>query len=140
MAKTTTKKKKATKTIKATVKTIDQLTFARIIAQKYELPINTVLNIILEEQKLTMKYVDDGYKVIKKNYLTMEPRSYESKTWVSPLDHKTYEMADRKRVIVRVGEGFKNYLNGKKNPEDKLCRFVISPEREKNLQDLIEIS
>ena len=81
-----------------------------------------------------------GYKVIKKNYLTMEPRSYESKTWVSPLDHKTYEMADRKRVIVRVGEGFKNYLNGKKNPEDKLCRFVVSPEREKNLQDLIEIS
>ena len=53
---------------------------------------------------------------------------------------KTYEMADRKRVIVRVGEGFKNYLNGKKNPEDKLCRFVVSPEREKNLQDLIEIS
>ena len=68
MAKTTTKKKK---TIKAPVKTIDQLTFARIIAQKYELPINTVLNIILEEQKLTMKYVDDGYKVIKKNYLTI---------------------------------------------------------------------
>ena len=127
MAKTTTKKKK---TIKAPVKTIDQLTFARIIAQKYELPINTVLNIILEEQKLTMKYVDDGYKVIKKNYLTMEPRSYESKTWVSPLDHKTYEMADRKRFsfvnsIVRNVEQRK-ILTKELNYQDKIDAFLTN--------------
>lgn len=141
MAKTTTKqKKKETKTVKNPVKTIDQLTFARIIAQKYELTINTVLDIILEEQKLTMKYVDDGYKVIKKNYLTLEPRTYESKTWISPLDKKTYEFAERKRVIIRVGDGFKNYLNKNKKQDDKLCRFVATTEREENLKDLLEIT
>ena len=78
----------------------------------------------LEEQKLTMQFVNEGYKVIKKNYLTLEKRSYAGKQWVSPLDHKTYDMGDRKRVIVRVGDGFKNYINDEHKDGDRLCRFM----------------
>ena len=75
MAKNATNKKESKKTTtgikKIPVKTVDQMTFARLIAQKFELTINTVLDIILEEQKLTMRFVNDGYKVIKKNYKTV---------------------------------------------------------------------
>ena len=145
MAKTTTKKeskeKKAAAIKRMPVKTVDQMTFARLIAQKYELTINTVLDIILEEQKLTMRFVNDGYKVIKKNYLTIESKSYEGKkAWVSPLDKKTYEVPDRKRVLIRVGEGFKSYINGTQKKDDKLCRFVATKEDEKELGKFVEIS
>ena len=143
MAKATNKKS-STKTKTATkrplVRTVDQLTFARLIAQKFELPINTVLEIILEEQKLTMRFVNDGYKVVKKNYLTLESRLFEGKAWVSPLDKKTYQTKDRKRVLIRVGEGFKSYINGEKKKDDKLCRFVATKEEEKNLGSFIEVS
>ena len=101
MAKTTTKKKK---TIKAPVKTIDQLTFARIIAQKYELPINTVLNIILEEQKLTMMYVSRGYKVIKKNYITIKPAVQHPRKFVCPINKKEYDKINN--YIKFTGDGF----------------------------------
>lgn len=145
MAKTTTKKKEETpkkvEMKRPSVKTIDQMTFARLIAQKFELPINTVLEIILEEQKLTMRYVNDGYKVIKKNYLTLECKLYEGKTWVSPLDKKTYEVPDRRRVLIRVGEGFTSYINDKKKKkDDKLCGFVATKEEEKDLGQYIEIT
>ena len=107
MKKTVTKAKKTTKGInRPMVKTVDQLTLARIIAQKHEIPIAEVLEIVVEEQKLTMQFVNDGYRVIKKNYLTMEAKQYESKTWVSPLDKKTYETGEHRRVLVRIGEVF----------------------------------
>ena len=70
MAKTTTKKKEETKIIR----TIDQLSLGRMIAQKYGLKITDVMSVIEEEQKLTMEYVRMGYKVIKKNYLTIESK------------------------------------------------------------------
>lgn len=106
------------------VKTVDQLTLARLIAQKFEMTITSVLDIILEEQKLSMEFVGNGYKVIKKNYLTLEAREYKGKEWKSPLDKKMYITKDRKRVLVRVGEGFKHYLNEDKKIDDRLCRFV----------------
>ena len=142
MAKTNTKKTTgAKKKQRKPVKTVDQLTFARMIAHKFELTVNAVLDVILEEQKLTMRYVNDGYKVIKKNYLTIESKEYAGKTWVSPLDKKTYEVSDRKRILIRVGEGFKNYINGnEKKKEDKLCRFVATQETEKELGKYVEVS
>ena len=120
--KKTTKKNGGNK--RPLVKTIDQMTMARLIAQKCELTSAHVMSIVLEEQKLTMQFVNEGYKVIKKNYLTLEKRSYAGKQWVSPLDHKTYDMGDRKRVIVRVGDGFKNYINDEHKDGDRLCRFM----------------
>lgn len=122
--------KKATKTATAkktvTVKTIDQMTFARLIAQRLNLKISDVLNVIEAEQKLTMEYVKMGYKVIKKNYLTIEGRHYEAKkNWVSPLNGLTYSIPAKTRILVRVGVGFKHYIENKQMP-DKLCRFVGS--------------
>ena len=60
-------------------RTIDQLSFARLIAQKLNLKLVDVMTVIEEEQKLTMEYVRLGYKVIKKNYLTIQSRSYQGK-------------------------------------------------------------
>ena len=103
--KNNTTKTKGTK--KTTMRTIDQLTFARMIAQRYSLKISEVLQIIEDEQKLTMEYVKLGYKVIKKNYLTIEGRKYPAKKgWTSPLNGKKYDLPAQTRVLVRVGAGF----------------------------------
>ena len=128
MAKSAIIKKVTDKTPKAKtpVRTIDQLSIARLIAQKYDMKLSDVISIIEEEQKLTMEYARMGYKVIKKNYLTIESKRYEGKeNWVSPLDGKKYNLEPKTRVLVRVGVGFKRYITDKQMP-DKLCRFVGS--------------
>lgn len=120
MKKETTQKTTEPKT----VKTIDQQSFARIIAQKLNVKISEVIKVIDEEQRLTIDYVRMGYKVIKKNYLTIESRKYEGKKdWISPLDGKHYPLPPTTRILIRAGEGFKNTVAAKKMPE-KLCRFV----------------
>ena len=82
--------------------------------------LSDVVSIIEEEQKLTMEYARMGYKVIKKNYLTIESKRYEGKeNWVSPLDGKKYNLEPKTRVLVRVGIGFKRYITDKQMP-DKL--------------------
>ena len=49
---------------KNTVKTIDQMTVARQIAEKFGFKLSDILAVIEEEQKLTMEYAKMGYKVI----------------------------------------------------------------------------
>ena len=129
MAKKTEKKNtKTTTEKKLAVKTIDQMTIARLIAGQLNLKLSDVISVIESEQKLTMEYVRMGYKVIKKNYLTIEGRFNEGKKgWVSPLNGKTYSIPAKTRVLVRVGVGFKHFVENKKMPE-KLCRFVASPD------------
>ena len=103
---------------------MDQLSIARQIALKFNYKLAEVISIIEEEQKLTMEYAKMGYKVIKKNYLTIEGRLVKAKkAWKSPLDGKVYDIPARNRILVRVGDGFKNYMENKKMPE-KICRFV----------------
>ena len=123
---------KTVKHIRRPVKTIDQMTLARMIAQKFETTISVVLDIILEEQKLSMAFVGNGYKVVKKNYLTLEAREYKGKEWCSPLDKKVYTMKDRKRVLVRIGAGFKHYLNDDTKNDDRLCRFIATKKGDGN--------
>ena len=52
------------------MKSIDQLTIAKEIAQELSQHAPLVSKVIEAEQKLTMKYVKEGYKIIKKNYVT----------------------------------------------------------------------
>ena len=123
-----TKNKKSNAKTKAPkrvpVKTIDQLTLNRLIAQKFEMTISSVSDIILEWQKLIMAMVKNNTKIILKNFVTFEAREYKGKEWKSPLDNKVYNMGDRKRVLVRIGEGFKHYLNDDQKTDDRLCRFI----------------
>lgn len=124
MKESTAKKTAAKKTAK---RTVDQLTLARQISQKFGLRLSDVTGIIETEQKLTMDYARMGYKVIKKNYLTIEGRRIEGrKNWRSPLTGKTYDLAPTVRILIRPGIGFKQYVSKKKMPE-KLCRFVSLP-------------
>ena len=117
-------KNQAKKIEEKMVRTIDQLSLGRMIAQKFGLKISDVMSVIEEEQKLTMEHVRMGYKVIKKNYLTIESKKFSGKKdWKCPLDGKTYSIEPKNRVLVRVGEGFKQFVGDKKMPE-KLCRFV----------------
>lgn len=121
---TKAKKEEQVKKVAPKIRTIDQLSIARIIAQKYDMKLSDVVSIIEEEQKLTMEYARMGYKVIKKNYLTIESKRFEGKKdWVCPLDGKKYTLEPKTRVLVRVGVGFKRYISDKQMP-DKLCRFV----------------
>lgn len=106
----------------------------RLISQRLNLKLTDVIGIIEEEQKLTMEYVKMGYKVIKKNYLTIEGRFFEGKkSWTSPLNGKTYSLPAKTRVLVRVGVGFKHFIENKKIPE-KLCRFVASTDSVPNTE------
>lgn len=126
MAKNTTSNTKGTKKTKDTQnqRTIDQMSFARMIAQKHSLKISEVLQVIEDEQKLTMEYVKLGYRVIKKNYLTIEGRKYPAKKgWTSPLNGLTYDLPAKTRVLVRVGAGFQQFIDDRRMPE-RLCRFV----------------
>lgn len=122
MTKTTTKKKEPA--VQETVRTIDQMSTARQIANKLGLRLTDVMSVIEEEQKMTMEYVKMGFKVVKKNYLTIEGKKVAGKKdWKSPLNGKVYTLEPSVRVVVRVGAGFKNFITDKKMPE-KLCRFV----------------
>ncbi len=124
MPKKTDKKPQRPAAKRLAVKTIDQMTFARLISQRLNLKLTDVISIIEEEQKLTMEYVKMGYKVIKKNYLTIEGRFFDGKkNWTSPLNGKTYTIPAKTRVLVRVGVGFKHFIENKQIPE-KMCRFV----------------
>ena len=126
MAKTA--KKETGKDIKAknTIRSIDQMTIAKQIAEKFGYKLSDVLAIVEQEQMLTMEYAKMGYKVVKKNYLTIEARKIEGKRgWKSPLTGKTYDLPAKMRILVRVGDGFKRYIDSQKMPE-RLCRFVDS--------------
>ena len=78
---TTTTPTQAGKTLKVEnhQKTIDQMSIARLIADKFGYKLYDIISVIEEEQKLTMEYAKMGYKVIKKNYLTIEGRKMEGK-------------------------------------------------------------
>ena len=124
MAKTTKKETGKSLKSKNLMKTIDQMSIARQISEKFGFKLSDIIAVIEEEQKLTMEYAKLGYKVIKKNYLTIEGRKFEGKkAWKSPLDGKIYDIPTKTRILVRVGDGFKRYIENKKMPE-KLCRFV----------------
>lgn len=132
----TQKTKARTKTpTRPLVKTVDQLTLNRLIAQKFEMTIASVSDIILEWQKLIMSMVKNDTKIILKNFITLESREYKGKAWTSPLDKKVYNMEDRKRVLVRIGEGFKRYLNDDQKADDRLCRFITENKDGKQLID-----
>ena len=107
------------------MKSIDQRSMAQMVSEKLGMPVGLVAEVIELEQKLTMVHIKKGYKVIKKNYLTLTPVPKDSFTMVSRLNGKTYTIPSRITVKLRLGQGFKTYVagNGQKMPE-KLCRFV----------------
>lgn len=121
-------KKRATKTSTPTIRSIDQISLARIIAQKFGLKISEVIAVVEEEQKLTMEYVRMGYRVVKKNYLTLESKPFAGKKgWICPLNGIKYDLSASARVYIRVGIGFKRFLSKDKVMPEKLCRFVSQP-------------
>jgi hypothetical protein len=108
-----------------TIKSVDQLTIAKVVATRLGMAPSQIIEVIEMEQKTTMSYVKRGYRVVKKNYLTITPKSKNSFTINSPLTNKTYMVPNRVNVRVKVGMGFKNYVSNKgaKMP-NRLCRFV----------------
>ena len=105
-------------------KSVDQKTISKEVAQRLGMNVSDVVAVIEQEQKQTMAYVKRGFKVVKKNYLTITSIELKGRKWISPLDGKEYVFPDRKRLYVRIGEGFKNYINGTKKMPEKICRFV----------------
>lgn len=110
-------------------KSVDQVTIARLVANKTGFTLTEVQEIIELEQKYTMDYIKRDYKVVKKNYLILSPTSVKGRILKNPLDGKEYQLPARRGVSVRVGNGFKSYIseNAKKMP-NKICRFVNGDE------------
>lgn len=119
-------RKKKNQTNKDVVKSISQLDIAKEISKEANLSIEQILKIVDMEQRKTMEYVNKGYKVIKKNYLTLTPISKKARTIHSALTNKDYEVKAKTIVKVTVGEGFKSFINVDRPMKDKLCRFVNS--------------
>ena len=105
-------------------KVVDQITIAKRINQEMpEFNLTDIQKIIQREQELTMFAVSKGYKVVKKNYLTIYPYNAKERTLVSPLNGEKYTIEARRMVGVKVGEGFKN-LVAKRDMPSKICRSV----------------
>ena len=105
-------------------KVVDQLTIARRIAQEMpQFNLADIQKIIQREQELTMYSISKGYKVIKKNYLTIYPLDVKCRKLVSPLNGECYDIPEHRSVGVKVGEGFKA-LVAKRDMPSKICRSV----------------
>lgn len=118
----------------AKAKSVDQMTIAKVVATRLGMAPTQVMEVIEMEQKTTMSYVKRGYRVVKKNYLTITPKTKKSLTLVSPLNNKTYLVPEKLGIKVTVGMGFKNYVSNKgaKMP-NRLCRFVKDVKIKENL-------
>ena len=103
---------------------IDQLSIAKIVATRLGLDLNTVIAVIDMEQKTTMTYIKRGFKVTKKNYLVMEPKLMKGYNFTSAINGEEYEIPNRVRISIRIGEGFKSYVNDNSKMANRLCRFV----------------
>lgn len=105
-------------------KVVDQITIARRINEEMpEFNLSDIQKIIQREQELTMYAVNKGYKVVKKNYLTIYPYNAKERTLVSPLNGEKYTIEARRMVGVKVGEGFKTLVGNREMPS-KICRSV----------------
>ena len=123
------------------IKSVDQLTVAKLVATRLGLNLAQVIAVIEYEQKTTMSYVRKGYKVVKKNYLTLTPFKRKAYNIKSPLDGKQYSLPEQLIVKVKLGSGFKNYVAEKNNKmPDKICRYVKkdNPESEQIEQQILK--
>lgn len=127
--KTTAKSKKAQSTKKTvaikqlpTRKPTESLKIDKVVNQKIlaeeitdqlkgKLSLADVVRVLTMEQAVTIEYLKKGYRVCKRDFLTLEPRYQEGqKEWTSPLDQKTYTIPAKLKVCARVGRGLKGLL------------------------------
>jgi hypothetical protein len=108
-----------------TIKSVDQLSIQKAVANTLGIPLSVVTDVVELEQKLTMAYVRSGCKVIKKNYVTFTPIKKPAYTMTSKLDGEQYHIPERITIKAKPGLGFKVYVSDQvaKMP-DKICRFV----------------
>lgn len=120
--------KKPTEEKSTSKRVVDQITIAkRIVEENPQFNMADVQKIIQREQELTMFAVAKGYKVVKKNYLTVYPVLTKERKLKSPLNGTEYTLPAHTSVGVRVGEGFKTLVANRKMPS-KICRSVAKTE------------
>lgn len=110
---------------------VDQKTVAKVVASRLGINVRTVESVVDMEQKTTMNFIKRGFKVTKKNYLVIEPKLKKGYSFKSHINGEEYEVPNRVRVAVRIGEGFKNYINDESRMANRLCRFVESKRESK---------
>lgn len=101
-------------------RTIDQKSLAKVVAARMGREPEEILAIIEEEQRMTMSYVRRGYRVEKRGYLTLEPKIFPAYTFISGLDGKPRHVETRKRLSIRLGQHFKDYLKHEWKSENPL--------------------
>ena len=105
-------------------KTINQLTIARRIASEMSgITLSDIQHIIQREQELTIDAVRNGFKVVKKNYLTIYPVEVRQRMVYSPLTGEQYDIPKHNSVAIRVGESFKATIASKQIPT-KTCHIL----------------
>ncbi len=99
---------------------IDQKALAKIVAARMGREPAEVLEIMEEEQRMTMSYVRRGYRVEKRGYLTLEQKTIPAYTFISGLDGKPRQVEARKKISVRIGEHFAHYVKAEKKSKNPL--------------------
>lgn len=105
-------------------KSVSQLEMAKEIAENTGFSLEVITRVIDEEQKLTMLKIKKGFKVYKKNYLTLTPVITKERKIYSPLTQQLYEVPAKNSVRITLGEGFLAVLNKQKPMKNLMCRFV----------------
>ena len=124
---------------KKNIKSIDQKSIAQIVAARLGMTLSSVMEVIELEQKITMQQVRNGFKVVKKNYVTFTPIEKPAYKLNSKLDGKIYKVPLRTLVRPKIGQGFKIFVanNGSKMPEN-MCRFVDISKNESTNQSNVD--
>lgn len=109
---------------KTNSKCINQRDIARELSMRFGLSLAEVESFLDEEARIVMTYVAKGYKITRKNYLTIKPVQMKARKFVSPITKKEYDLEKSFRIIITPGLGFKTLVNSGKKMPKKLCRFV----------------
>lgn len=115
------KEKKSTKSRKMS---INQKDIAKELAMKFGMNLSEIESILEEEAKIVMLYASKGYRIVRKNYMTIKPTQMPARKFVSPITKKEYDLPQSYRIIIIAGLGFKTLLNKNKKMPNKMCRFV----------------
>lgn len=110
--------------VKTKTKCINQRDIARELSMRFGLSLAEVESFLDEEARIVMTYVAKGYRITRKNYLTIKPVQMKARKFLSPITKKEYELDKSFRIIITPGLGFKTLVNNGKKMPKKLCRFV----------------
>ncbi|XMB85878.1 HU family DNA-binding protein [Mycoplasmatota bacterium WC44] len=109
--------KKVTKSTKkkTKLKSVNQLDIEReIVKMTRGFTLKEISEILDAEKKVIKSVINKKKKVVMKGYMTLSPTLLPERKFKSALDGKVRVIPPTVRISVRIGKGFKDYVNSTK--------------------------